>query len=478
MISYGNKKEKIDTIYYVDQLIEALCNGTGVKDFRYWVPENDKSVAEAFLNALTVENCPDRIVISGSIKETVDVDAVLEFAIKLLASGKCKKGMVLCLYGTNICDYGVKKLVAAICKYSEIKELTLDVQGNNITSVGAVELADAMRMYPATLANVIIHDNNIGADGVKALASLLQQGICKPDFEFSLGEIDFEGKQDEVIDALLQALLSGNCPTGFVLDLRGVSLKQHTVLRFAETIKSGKLPDGFGLYMGPKLPFNDNKSEIGNDGANAFAEAIMSGHAPTNLSLSFHDSNIQEGMLTFAAAVKHENCPKGLCLFLPNSYYLNCGADRAFAASLMTSTSLVGLYLDGIGDSSESDGCNLLIRHCYLRNKLMHEYPEYAEDIKKMCIEKRLFQSKYKIFDYWTKMQRWVINESEFPSPGLRDKLPEQLLSDLNYLNKLEKEMYLVRYDASRRGFFAGNHASNKVTNFEEYTKHVIGKSV
>ena len=103
---------------------------------------------------------------------------------------------------------------------------------------------------------------------------------------------------------------------------------------------------------------------------------------------------------------------------------------------------------------------------------------ELCRDIKKMCIEKRLFQSKYKIFDYWTKMQRWVINESEFPSPGLRDKLPEQLLSDLNYLNKLEKEMYLVRYDASRRGFFAGNHASNKVTNFEEYTKHVIGKSV
>lgn len=462
------------SIYLPEQLIEAARVGAVVDEYLYiFKPSDNEESIAAFFKALTIENCPEKITISITDREDCpDKDILISFAISLLECGKCKNGLTLYFNGTPIGDEGALRLASTLLNLTQIKNLTLDVHSNHITSVGTVALAQAIGRNPSAVSNLVIYGNTIGAAGIEAIASLLQQGLCGHGFQLRLRSEDFEGRNDEIANILLLALLSGNCPVRFGLCLSGIKLKHQTLLKFADAIQSGKLPDGFFLGLGGR----ENGKVIGGEYTLAFAAALMSGRAPSNMTLEIFDQNVTEsGVKAFATAIKHNNCPKGLTLYLPFMHYLH--VEHEFAEALKSGTSLVCIQLDGLG-YHDLERTGLFIRHACLRNKLMHEYPAYADAIKRMCIDKGLLLADYNAHDYWKMIKINLHIEPSFPDANTLDKLPPGLISGLMDLSNFEYDMAPMKYDASRHGFFSVKGPYKYVNNIRDYAELLMNPDI
>lgn len=252
----------------------------------------------------------------------------------------------------------------------------------------------------------------------------------------------------------------------------GTHIGDQTLLQFADTIKSGKLPDGISLTFGG----GKNGKFIGDEHAQAFAEALMSGHAPTNMTIEIFDSNVTEkGAKAFATAIKHENSTNGLTLYLPFIHYLH--VQHNFTEALKSGTSLVCITLDELG-YHDLDQTGAFIRYACLRNKLMLEYPEYADALKRMCIEKDLLHADYNIHDYLEKIKICLHIDSSFPDANVLVKLPQGLISGLRELSNYEFDMAAIKYDVSRHGFFRVKGPYKKVDNIRDYAEQLMNPEI
>ncbi len=156
-----------------------------------------------------------------------------------------------------------------------------------------------------------MYNNDIAAEGAKAIAASLQSGKCLAGLNIDLGfnKVGVEGEK-----AIADALQSGKCPDGFNISLYNNGIGDEGAKAIADAFQSGKCLAGLNI----DLSFNN----IGDEGAKAIVDALQSGKCPPWLYVDL-DNNDDIGN----ALKKEINC-----LVQKNNDYHELNALNRFAS--------------------------------------------------------------------------------------------------------------------------------------------------
>ncbi len=158
--------------------------------------------------------------------------------------------------------------------------------------------------------NINLYKNNIGHEGVKAIANSLEPGKCSDGLHIDLGshKIGAENRK-----AITDAFQLGKYPDRLNIDLSYNKIGAEGAKAIADALQSGKCSD--------KLNINLYHNNIGEEGAKVIANAFESGKCPGGLNINLGSNNLgNEGAKVIARSLESVNCPNGLNI---NLYYNN-----------------------------------------------------------------------------------------------------------------------------------------------------------
>ena len=181
---------------------------------------------------------------------------------------------------------GVSLMAFGLCNNRTI--CTLDISNNNISNLGAQEIARALHMNQ-TLQTLNISSNNIQVDGTKAMAKALHENQTLQTLNISSNDIQVDGAK-----ALAEALHDSKALQ--YLDISNNNILYNGVITISECIKkNSKLQE---------LVISGNN--ISSKGAKQIAEAVKINTTLQNLDIS-NNKTSNDGVKFISDCLKH-NC--------------------------------------------------------------------------------------------------------------------------------------------------------------------------
>ncbi|HVY53175.1 MAG TPA: hypothetical protein VHA13_01495, partial [Gammaproteobacteria bacterium] len=195
---------------------------------------------------------------------------------------------------------------------------------------------------------------------------LIEEKSCPLNFELNFGHEKFSPFEAKTLSA---ALASGKCTRGLKIVLSQCSLTVQSIESLNEGIANANCPEDLHVYLpqssnldvglaltnmlmsgrcvkGLKLYLWDH--EMGEEGAQIFSDALISGKCPAdlliNLSGGYKNLLYDEGAFALAAALTSGRCPKGLQLIMASNTIMEKGA-QALADALASGNCPEGLEI-------------------------------------------------------------------------------------------------------------------------------------
>lgn len=173
----------------------------------------------------------------------------------------------------------------------------------------------------------------INSNDVQAIANALKSGKCPQGLI-----IEFAGKSCHLYDgriitkieviALADALKSGKCPQGLIMDFSHIKINNENAKILADALKSGKCPQGLAIN------FNFKIDHISDKGVIILTDFLKSGECPSGLIINLrNDRATTKSIIALADNLKSGNCPKGLVIdFYNNNNDYNNISNRGILA--------------------------------------------------------------------------------------------------------------------------------------------------
>lgn len=218
-----------------------------------------------------------------------------------------------------------------------------------------------------------------------------------------------------ILDEFISVLTTENCPDKIVIDIKSsdvwnniISLNTHKLIQ--HLLLRGKCKDGSMIYI--------KGTKMGDEGAAIIASAMENGFLPERFTLALCDNMIgNDGIIMISKAIAHKYC--ALSLTLRVEEYNGYGAYTTLIKALLTSISVIQLDIfDSYEDFRE------IIIYCCHRNRLMAEYPDFANHIKMLSFEAGLFHHHFSDKDPYA-VYRMIKNV--FPPLEMPDLIPNEL---------------------------------------------------
>ena len=222
--------------------------------------------------------------------------------VKLFDNDNCKLSS-LNLQDNNITDEGVKQLSNALVN-NNCKLSSLNLAFNNISDEGVKQLSNALVNNNCKLSSLNLKHNNITAEGAEQLSNALVNSNCK----LSSLSLESNNISDEGVNQLSNALVNSNCKLSS-LNLQDNDITAEGVKQLSNTLvnNSCKLSS---LCLGWNSITDEDVKQLSN--------ALVNNNCKLS-SLYLGDNNItDEGVKQLSNALVNNNKLRSLCLYNNN----------------------------------------------------------------------------------------------------------------------------------------------------------------
>jgi hypothetical protein len=393
---------------------------------------------------------------------------------RYLTSGKTPSKLKLWLYDNQIDDEGAGYLADAISSGKTSANLAINLYDNPIGVKGTQFISMAIQSKQAMPGlNILINEdeNGIFSDlSAKALAESIQSKYAPNGLKLSLSNLSNTG-----VEYLATAIRSGSAPLNLSITIGGYirEIGEMGITTLIQAIGSGKAPEGASLTL---LPININ-GKLGEE----VVKLIEQGNAPKRLNLTLRPLEIKINPFVnlLIKALETGNGPEGLTIELrrytkinnktkdnflallasgkyPRGFQLSADSwfDRdeqfqeAIAALLMKETSIIINY-DG---DAKDNICLQRIKFCSLRNKLIFNFPEFENFIKKISIDACLYDPTNTFMNPSS-----LKISAEFSFLKNKNDIPQTLPSDIiEYMKQLAEIQGQLSDNISKIGVIYG----------------------
>ena len=299
-----------------------------------WPTHSEKHLAVTLMKCI-YENSESGLVVQSELEEIA-----VDFSGCRLAPADCtavahflkswQQISLINLSGNNIGSLGCVEIVKLFdngnCKLS-----SLNLMDNNITDEGVKQLSNALVNSNCKLSSLNLGDNNITDEGVKPLSNALVNSNCK------LSSLDLGSNNitDESVKQLSNALVNNNCKlSSLYLEYNNITDEGVKQLSNALVNNNCKLSS---LY----LEYND----ITDAGVKQLSNALVNSNCKLSSLKLVHNNTTDEGVKQLSNALVNNNCK----LSSLNLAYNNITDEgvKQLSNALVNNNKLRSLYLYG-----------------------------------------------------------------------------------------------------------------------------------